>query len=61
MRTKTFDCAQMKKQRAKLVRRRLEGKLFEERLEYWGKGTEELKKLQTQAREEGSPPMKAEK
>ena len=52
MRTKTFDCVQMKRLGAELVRKQLEGKSFEQQLEYWRKGTEELKRIQTQAREE---------
>ena len=50
MKTKTFDCVQMKRRGGELVRKQLEGKSFEQQLEYWRKGTEELKKLQTQAR-----------
>ena len=51
MKTKTFDCVQMKRQGAELVRQQLEGKSFEQQVEYWRKGTEELKKLQSQASE----------
>lgn len=51
MKTKTFDCVQMKRRGAELVRKQLEGKSFEQQLEYWRKGTEDLKKLQTKARE----------
>jgi len=51
MRTKAFDCVQMKRQGAELVRKKLQGKSFEQQLEYWQKGTEDLKKLQKQARE----------
>ncbi|MHC4356902.1 MAG: hypothetical protein ACYS0H_29740 [Planctomycetota bacterium] len=61
MRTKTFDCVQMKRQGAELVRRQLEGKSFEEQLEYWRKGTEELRKLQVQAREKDGPRTESEK
>ena len=50
MRTKTFDCVQMKRDGAELVRKQLEGKSFEEQLEYWRKGTEELRELQAQVR-----------
>ncbi len=60
MRTKTFDCVQMKRRGAELVRKRLEGKSFEEQLEYWRKGTEELKKLQALAREKDKPPTECE-
>ena len=51
MRTKTFDCVQMKRRGAELVRKQLEGKSFEKQPEYWRKGTEDLKKLQKQTRE----------
>ena len=50
MKTKTFDCVQMKRQGAELVRKQLEGKSLEQQLEYWQKGTSELKKLQKQAK-----------
>lgn len=46
MRTKTFDCVEMKRRGAEAVRKRLEGKTLKERLEYWQKGTEELRKFQ---------------
>jgi len=46
MKTKTFDCVQMKRRGAELVHKQLEGKSFEQQLEYWQKGTEELKVLQ---------------
>lgn len=58
MRAKPFNCVEMKRQGAELVRKQLEGISFEEKLEYWRKGTEELKKLQTEAREKGSSPTK---
>lgn len=50
MKTKTFDCVQMKRQGAELVRKQLEGKSFQQQLKYWQKGTEELKKLQKQTK-----------
>jgi hypothetical protein len=50
MRTKAFDCVEMKRRGAELVRKQLEGKSFEQQLEYWQKGTQDLKKLQAQAR-----------
>jgi len=46
MRTKTFDCVQMKRQGAEIIHERLKGKSLEQQLEYWQKGTSELKKLQ---------------
>jgi len=51
MKTKTFDCVQMKRQGSELVRKHLEGKSFEQQLEYWQKGTSDLKKLQKQMKE----------
>jgi hypothetical protein len=48
MKTKTFDCVQMKRRGAELVRKQLEGKTLEQQLKYWQKGTSELKKLQKQ-------------
>ena len=51
MKTKTFDCVQMKRCGAEWVRKMLEGKSLEQQLEYWRKGTKDLKKLQKQARE----------
>ena len=51
MKTKTFDCVEMKRRGAELVRRQLEGKSLEQQLKYWQKGTEDLKKLQIQVQE----------
>jgi len=61
MKTKAFDCVQMKRSGADLVRKQLQGKSFQQQLEYWKKGTEDLKKLQKQARERVRPPAKGEK
>jgi hypothetical protein len=41
----------MKRRGAESVRKQLEGKSFEQQLEYWQEGTSRLKKLQTQTRE----------
>ena len=46
MKTKTFDCVEMKRRGAELVQKHLEGKSLAQQLEYWQKGTDELKKLQ---------------
>jgi hypothetical protein len=51
MRTKTFDCVQMKRRGAELVRQKLEGKTLEQQLEHWQKGTEDLRKLQIKLKE----------
>jgi hypothetical protein len=47
---KTFDCVQMKRWGAELVRKQPEGKSFQQQLEYWQKGTDELKRLQKQTK-----------
>ncbi len=46
MKTKTFDCVQMKRQGAEQVMKQLAGKTVQEQLEYWERGTEQLKKRQ---------------
>ena len=51
MKTKTFDCVRMKRQGAERVMKRLEGKTILEQLEYWRKGTEELKNRQQALKE----------
>ena len=48
MKTKTFDCVEMKRRGAELVQKQLEGKSRAQQLEYWQKRTDELKKLQKQ-------------
>ena len=50
MKTKTFDCVEMKRRGSEMVRKRLEGKTREEQLQYWRKGTEELRRLQKKVR-----------
>ena len=45
MKTKTFDCVQMKRRGAERITKNLEGKTFEEKLKYWQSGTEKLRKL----------------
>ncbi len=51
MKNKMFDCVQVKRRGAELVHKQLEGKSFEQQLEYWQKGTDQLKELQKQAKE----------
>ncbi|GAF68589.1 unnamed protein product [marine sediment metagenome] len=51
MKTKTFDCVEMKRRGAELVRKQLEGKSLKQQLEYWQKGTEALRQLQIQVQE----------
>ena len=50
MKTKTFDCVNMKRQGAEQVMKQLEGMSLQEQLEYWKRGTEELKELQKKLR-----------
>jgi hypothetical protein len=50
MKTKTFDCVKMKRKGAELVRKQLEGKSFKQQLEYWKKGTIQLKEHQRKSR-----------
>jgi hypothetical protein len=45
MKPKTFDCVRMKRLGAEQVMRQLEGKSLQEQLEYWQKGTEDLRRL----------------
>ena len=47
---KTFDCVQMKRRGAELVRKQLEGKSLKQQLEFWKKGTCQLKELQKKSR-----------
>lgn len=61
MKAKTFDCVQMKRRGAELVRKQLEGKSFEQQLEYWQKGTQNLKEIQTQARKRRRLSIQGEK
>ena len=46
MKTKAFDCVEMKHRGAESVQKQLEKKSFSQKLEYWRKGTDKLKKLQ---------------
>lgn len=46
MKTKTFDCVEMKHQGAEAIRKRLRGKTKEKKLEYWKKRTEVMRKRQ---------------
>ena len=50
MKTKVFDCIQMKRKGALLVQKHLQGKTFEQQIKYWKKGTEDLKRLQQKLR-----------
>lgn len=46
MKTKTSDSVRTKQQGAAQVMKQLEGKSLHEQLEYWQKGTEDLRRLQ---------------
>jgi hypothetical protein len=56
MKTKTFDCVRMKREGAKRVLKRLEGKSLQEQIEYWQKGTEDLKRFQRTLKENKARP-----
>jgi len=42
--TRKFDCLEMKRKGAERIYSELKDKTVEEQIEYWRKGTEELKK-----------------
>ena len=50
MKTKTFDCVAMKRKGAEKVMNNLRGKSAQEQLNYWVKGTKELKAQQERLR-----------
>ena len=56
MKTKIFDCVRMKRQGAEQVMKQLEGKSLQEQLEYWQKGTEDLKRRQQKLKKKGDHP-----
>lgn len=49
-RKKTFDCVEMQHRGGDYVRKLTEGMTLEEELEFWRRGTEELRKRQAEAR-----------
>ena len=53
MKTKTFDCLEMKRQGAEKVQQELAGMTLEEEIAFWRNGTEELKQRQKQVRAAG--------
>ncbi len=53
---KTFDCVRMQHRGGERVMKELEGKSLQEQLEYWQKGTEDLRKHQQESRREGERP-----
>jgi hypothetical protein len=48
MKTKTFDCVQMKRRGAEQVGRKIKGKSRAQQLQYWKQATEQLKERQRQ-------------
>jgi hypothetical protein len=50
MKTKTFDCVEMKRRGAELVQERLAGMTPEQELEFWRQQTEELRREQQRVR-----------
>jgi len=50
MKTKTFDCVEMKRKGAEKVRQETAGMTPEQELAYWQRGTEELRSLQRSRR-----------
>lgn len=54
---KTFDCVRMKRQGAERVMKELEGKSLQEQLDYWQKGTEDLRRHQQELRQKGKRPQ----
>ena len=51
----SFNCVEMKRKGAELVRQKLAGKTFEEQLQFWRQGTEELIKLQQEIKNKKLP------
>ena len=45
MKTKTFDCVEMKRKGAERIYNELKGKTIEEEVKYWKERTEEMRKL----------------
>ncbi len=43
MKTKTFDCVEMKHEGARRIYEELKDKTVEEQIDYWRRGTEDLK------------------
>ena len=56
MKRKPSDCVRMKRRGAKRVVKQLEGKVLHEQLEYWQKGTEDLKRLQQKLKKASGRP-----
>jgi hypothetical protein len=55
MKTKTFDCVEMKRRGAELVRQRLAGMSLEEEIDYWRRRSEEFQREQDRLRAQTPP------
>jgi len=53
---KTFDCVRMQHRGGEQIMKELEGKSLQEQLEYWQKGTEDLRRHQHALRQRGKRP-----
>ena len=51
---KTFDCVRMQHRGGEQVMKELEGKSLQEQLEYWRKGTEDLRRSQEKLKQKSS-------
>lgn len=52
MKTKRFDCVEMKRRGAELVRKRLAGMTLQEEIEYWRKRSEQFQRNQERLRDQ---------
>jgi len=50
MKTKTFDCVEMKRRGAELLRQRLDGMTLEQEVEFWRQRSEEFQREQERLR-----------
>ncbi len=53
---KTFDCVRLQHRGGEQIMRQLEGESLQEQLEYWQKGTEDLKRHQQELRQKAKRP-----
>ena len=53
MKTKTFDCVEMKRRGAARIHRETKGMTLEQQIEYWRQRNEELRKWHAQVRKRG--------
>jgi len=51
MKTKTFDCVEMKHKAGQRIYRRLKGKSVEEQIEFWRKIEEKYRRREAKARD----------